>query len=96
MTTDPEKYYHSLLTLYLPWHSEESLKEGFETHADHYKNVSHIVDHNATYFNFNHNSDHIDNALDAYEENKSPPETSWNDRGGKHQYTAGWLSYSSY
>ena len=73
LTTDPEKYYHSLLMLYLSWLSEESLKGGFETYADHYKNVSHIVDHNATYFN--HNSDHIDNAIDAYEENKSPPET---------------------
>ena len=54
LTSDPEKYYHSLLMLYLPWHSEESLKGSFKTYEDHYVNVRHIVDHNAE--NFNQNS----------------------------------------
>ena len=70
LTTDPEKYYHALLMLYLPWWSEETLKGTYETYEEHYHNVKHIVDHNAQHFN--HNSEHIDNAIDALIENGPP------------------------
>ena len=73
------------LMLYFPWHSEEALKGRLETYEDHYKNVIHIVDHNTT--QFNHNNDHIDNALNAYEENSSPETPGielQNDRRRKH------------
>ena len=74
LTTDPEKYYHALLMFYLPWCSEETLKGTYEIYEEHHHNVKHIVDHNAQHFN--HNSEHIDNAIDALIEN-GPPETSW-------------------
>ena len=71
LATDPEKYYHSLLMLYFPWQSEESLKGEFQTYEEHYLSVKNIVDANAEHFN--QNSDHIDNALDALAENAPPP-----------------------
>ena len=70
LTVDPEKYYHSFLMLFFPWSSEENLKGTFETYEEQYKSNRNIVDHNASHFN--HNSDHLDNAIDALTKNGSP------------------------
>ena len=74
LTGDSEKYYHSLLMLYFPWHSEEEIRGPFVTYEEHYRNVKNIVDENSQHFELN--SGHIDNAFDALVEN-GPPETSW-------------------
>ena len=74
ITSEPEKYYHSLLMLYYPWCNEEELKGDFPTYEEHYKNIKHIIDHNSQ--EFRHNTESIDNAFDSMVENR-PPETSW-------------------
>ena len=40
LTVDSEKYYHSLLMLFFPWHSEENLKGTFETYEEQFIRVT--------------------------------------------------------
>ena len=46
LNSEPEKYYHSQLILYLPWRSEDQLLGRYDTYKDHYMHVSDIVEHN--------------------------------------------------
>ena len=41
---EPENYYHSQFLLYLTWHSEEQLLDGYETYQDHYNEVMELVE----------------------------------------------------
>ena len=72
--TEPEKYYHSRLILYLPWRSEDELLGQYETYKDHYMQVSDVVEHNALGFYF-HN-DEMDAAINDVADN-GPPEIVW-------------------
>ena len=69
--TEPAKYYHSQLILYLPWCNEDELLGRYSTYREHYVEVCHIVEHNAEEFHFH--SEEIDSAINDIADN-GPPE----------------------
>ena len=69
--TEPEKYYHSRLILYLPWCNEDELIGSYASYKDHYLDVSDVVEHNAHAFILH--SEQIDTAMNNIAEN-GPPE----------------------
>ena len=71
---EPDKYYHSRLLLYLPWHTEEELLGDYVTYKDHYLECSDIIEHNAHAFHLH--SDEMDAAIENIAEN-GPPEIAW-------------------
>ena len=71
---EPDKYYHSQLLLYLPWHTEDELLGDYVTYKDHYLECSDIIEHNAHAFHLH--SDKMDAAIENIAEN-GPPEIAW-------------------
>ena len=69
--TEPEKYYHSWLILYLPWHNEDELLGRYSTYKEHYVEVCHIVEHNAEEFHLH--SEEMDSTIN----DNGPPEMAW-------------------
>ena len=72
--TDPEKYYHSHLILYLPWGNENELLGNCTSYQDYYQEVSNIVKHNAE--NFHLHNDQMDAAINYLVDN-GPPQIVW-------------------
>ena len=70
--TNPEKYYHSSLILYLPWCNEDELIGSSASYKDHYVAVSDSVDHKA----FSLHSEEINTAMNSIAKN-GPPEIVW-------------------
>ena len=73
-TTDPEKYYHSRLLLYLPWRDEYELIDGYDSYKEKYLTVCDLVEHNAMGFNMHRQE--LENAIDDVADN-GPPENVW-------------------
>ena len=72
--TEPEKYYHSHLILYLPWWNEDELLGEYATDRDHYLHASNVVEHNAQCFYMH--SEIMDAAINDIADN-GPPEMAW-------------------
>ena len=49
--TEPEKYYHTKLLLYYPWHNEDDIISPFTTYHESYINKQDIIHQNAEKFN---------------------------------------------
>ena len=73
--TEPEKYYHSRLILYLPWCNEDELIGFCASYRDPNVAISDVLEHNAHAF-FLH-SEEINTAMNKVAEN-GPPEIVWN------------------
>ena len=74
ISKENEKYFHTQLLLYCPWHSECELKDGFSTYEEHYESVKDVVDHNVRHFK--QHSKYIEIAFEELAENGSP-ESVW-------------------
>ena len=72
--SEPEKYYHSWLILYLPWCNEDELLGRYSTYNEHYVEVCHIAEHNAEEFHLH--SEEMDSVINDIADN-GPPEMVW-------------------
>jgi hypothetical protein len=68
---DPEKYYHSILVLYLPWREEtEDLLGGYDCYEDHYYVVHDQIE--ITRNQYERNMEVLDQALEELDEKGLP------------------------